>query len=101
MIGRWRVEVRPGAARAEDVFLHVVEVGDRNLASMTTSELIESDGSAGVRIHAGPATWEVTFRTRGELGGRIRMEADGTRIDERLASEVEPQQGILPLRAGR
>jgi len=101
MMGQWRAEVRPGAACAEDLFLHVIEVGDRTLAAMGPLDLLESDGSPGVRIRAGSATWEVTFATKGDLGGHIRFQEGGVTIDEPLRNVVEPQRGILVAEAAR
>ena len=95
MMGQWRVEVTPGAARAEDVFLHVIQVGDQQLESMDDVELVETDRTAGVRLTSGDRTWEVAFNTTGELGGRIKRSGAGTPIDTRLTNTVEPQTGIM------
>ena len=34
MMQQWRVEVTPGSPRRDDLFLHVIEVGDQKLAAM-------------------------------------------------------------------
>jgi hypothetical protein len=96
MMGQWRVEVSPGAPRTEDVFLHVIQVGDQSLAAMDPAELIEADGSVGARVAAGDRVWEVTFRTQGDLGGHLKLtEAGRIGVDADLATSVQPQVGIL------
>jgi heparin/heparan-sulfate lyase len=76
MMGQWRVEVSPGAARTEDLFLHVIQVGDQTLAAMDQADLIETDGAVGARLTAGNRTYEVTFAIQGDLdfgtGGSLR-----------------------------
>ena len=94
MMGRWRVEVTPGEARADDVFLHVIQVGDRELESMDDLELIEAEGSCGVRLKTAEETWEVAFRSQGDLGGRIKRTGQSPTIDAELSTAVTPQTGI-------
>lgn len=95
MMGHWRVEVSPGAPRRDDVFLHVIQVGDQSLATMDSAELIQRAGVAGVRLSIGGRTSEVTFNTRGDLGGHIKLSGDGQQLDTDLTTEVTPQVGIL------
>lgn len=95
MMGQWRVEVSPGAERTEDVFLHVIQVGDQALDGMDATELIEGEGIAGVRVRIGERIWEVTFATTGNLAGHIRLIGGGQPLDRPLATEVTPQVGIL------
>ncbi|MDH7568390.1 MAG: heparinase II/III family protein [Armatimonadota bacterium] len=97
MMGQWRVAVSPGAPRQEDVFLHVIQVGGQDVAQMNPVEVIEADGIAGARLQRGAETWEVTFRTRGELGGRIRCVGGARPLDAALSTTVTPQVGILAL----
>ena len=42
MMGQWRVEVSPRRAQTDDVFLHVIQVGDNKLQAMENAELIEA-----------------------------------------------------------
>lgn len=118
MMGQWRVEVSPGSERAEDLFLHVIEVGDTEGAQMLPPdfpadvpagalpgvaelELLEADGAAGVRLVVGGVTWEVSFATAGELAGQIRRSGGGlAEIDRPLADAVQPQAGITALADG-
>ena len=94
-MGQWRVEVTPAEPRREEVFLHVIQVGDRQLAAMDPTVLIEEEGRCGVRLVAGGGTWEVVFHATGEIGGRIRRSGAAATIDRPLASTVEPQSGLM------
>jgi len=71
MMGQWRVEVSPGTARKEDSFLHVIQVGDRQLAQMDDVELVEVGTWRGVRWTSGGRTVAITFDTAGELKMRL------------------------------
>ena len=95
MMGQWRVEVSPGEPRAEDLFLHVIQVGDQRLDTMDEVELIQADGTCGARLAVGDRTWEVTFHTTGELGGHVKRTGPGDPLDRDLTAEVEPQSGIM------
>ncbi len=95
MIGQWRVEVTPARPRKEDLFLHVIQVGQKDLASMDRSELLDEKESCGVRLVTASGTWEVTFHTTGELGGHIRRTETRRLLDADLATAARPQKGIL------
>jgi heparin/heparan-sulfate lyase len=96
MMGQWRVEVSPGSPRTEDLFLHVIQVGDQSLEAMGNAELLQTPDSAGVRLAADGATWEVVFNAQGDVGGHIRLtERDQQVLDADLSTEVQPQVGIL------
>jgi hypothetical protein len=95
MMGQWRVEVSPGSPRQEDLFLHVIQVGDQTLDRMDPAEPIRTADAAGVRLKIGERTWEVTFHTHGELGGHLRLSGGDPPIDRPLATTVTPQVGIL------
>ena len=67
MMGQWRVEVAPGAARKDDYFLHVIQVGDQQLAQMVDVQPIEDGTSLGVRITCAGQPVTITFATTGDL----------------------------------
>jgi hypothetical protein len=48
--GAWRIEVSPAVASREDVFLHVLEIGDRGDARALRTAGIEGHGLAGAAI---------------------------------------------------
>ena len=95
MMGQWRVEVTPAEPRKDDLFLHVIQIGDRQLADMDRTSLIEEDSRRGVRVISGDDTWEVMFNVTGELGGRVRRSGPSGPFDRLLATDVQPQSGIL------
>ncbi|MBN2451381.1 MAG: heparinase II/III family protein, partial [Lentisphaeria bacterium] len=95
-IGRWRLEVTPATPRREDVFLHVIQVGDRMLAEMDAVEPVKGEGTIGCRIRSGDVVWTVAFAPDGPLAGQIRREGGAAvPIDRPLAQSVEPQAGIV------
>ncbi|MBN2307784.1 MAG: heparinase II/III family protein [Candidatus Hydrogenedentes bacterium] len=94
MMGQWRVEVSPGAARKADVFLHVIQAGDSSLDGMVDTEMIETEDACGVRMTLESGDWAVTFSTRGDLGGHVVHSGGGTPIDTALATSVLAQRGI-------
>ncbi len=95
LMGQWRVEVTPGAPRKSDVFLHVIQAGERQLESMVKTELLETDDTCGVRLTADGRMWEVTFNSQGELGGHIKRSGGPRRdINLRLSTSVQEQAGI-------
>ena len=91
VMGRWRMEIEPAAPRTQDVFLHVIQVGDRNLGKMDEVDPIEGQGRSGVRIRTGGDVWEVSFNREGALGGRVRRQGDAPRIDRQLSQTVQRQ----------
>ncbi len=95
MMGQWRVEVTPGSARAEDLFLHVIQVGDQSLEEMDPVCLIREDGRVGARIVTDGRTVEALFDTSGPLGGHLRIGGEGPAVDRELTGQVTPQVGIL------
>ena len=99
MMGQWRVEVTPGAPRNEDCFLHVLQVGDQNVAAMDRVELLRDAVGCGARLTTGGATWEVLFAVRGELAGHVRRTGGPTPVDVQFDATVQPQSGIVD--AGR
>jgi len=95
LMGWGRVEVSAAEPAAEQLFLHVIQVGDQSLAAMDETGLLEAEGAVGARIEAGERTVEVTFATDGDMAGHIRMSA-GERVltDSDLTRQVQPQSGL-------
>jgi hypothetical protein len=82
-------------ARADDVFLHLIQVGDRSLAGMTEAKLLEADGAVGVSFQADDRSVSVLFGAVGGPSGHIRIAARGANLtDKELARSVMPQAGI-------
>ncbi len=95
MMGWGRVEVASTQPSAEQLFLHVIEVGDQSLEQMAPVERIEADGQVGARLTIDGRTVEVTFATEGDLGGHITVSENGQAIIDRdLTTDVLPQEGL-------
>ncbi len=96
LFGNWRMEVSPGSERQDDVFLHVIQVGDRSLAKRMSVELVESSEHAGARFVVEGRTVEAVFSTRDKPAGHIRISQNGRRlIDRDLAESVQAQRGLV------
>jgi len=65
LLPQWRVEVRPGQATCEDLFLHVLSTAGPANASLAREG--DSVGAAG----SSPITWQVLLRPEG--GGVVRL----------------------------
>jgi hypothetical protein len=90
MMGRWRVEVSPGAPRTADVFLHLIQVGDQSVQTMTSSPVTDDADDAEVTFDATDRTVTLRFAKTGAVGGHITITRDGqTVVDRDLTEEVE------------
>jgi len=94
LMGQWRVEVTPGRTSKSDVFLHVIQVGDRQLKAMGETRLLKIGNKCGVRLTTNDMTWDIRFNSTGELGGYIKRSGGSRRIDTKLATTVQEQSGI-------
>ena len=94
MMGQWRVEVSPAQARREDRFLHVLQVGAKDLAEPTPVRLITSGPNVGASVTTSSGVWDVLFATDGDLRGHIRHRDTTRNIDRELTTHVTPQTGI-------
>ncbi len=98
LMGRWRIEVSPGAARTDDIFLHLIEVGDQTLGRMVDATLEQTDDAVAVTFTHGAGTVTLRLNTTGDIGGSIRIETpEGTVVDRPLTNDVMPQQGIASM----
>jgi len=98
LLGNWRLEVSPGVPRTDDIFLHLIQVGDKSLATMVPAELIEEDGVVGVRFHFGEKSATITFAAQGEAVGHIKITSgEEILIDQDLTRNITPQVGLTGL----
>ncbi len=89
-IGWWRVEVEPQTRENDDLFLHVLQAADANVAQMVPVERVEEGGRVGARVLAGRRTFVVLFNKSGPVGGRIAIVEGGrTLLDRPLAQNVQ------------
>jgi len=95
LMGRWRVEVRPGAARQEDLFLHLIEVGGTGLATMTPSPVREDGDTVELSFEAGARQVTLRFAARGPVGGAVRIRrGECILVDRSLTDKVATQSGF-------
>lgn len=96
LYGRWRMEISPAEQEREAVFLHLLQVGDRSLRRMTSSELITTADEIGVNFSAGEKNVTVYFNRAGEAGGRIHISRGWfkTLVSRNFTSSVQPQSGL-------
>lgn len=96
LLGQWRMEISPENTGNEDVFLHLIQVGDRTLDSMTESKLLKSGDMTGVSFKYMQKEYEVKFNTRDKAGGRISVKQNGTElINENFSTQVKSQKGLF------
>lgn len=94
-MGRWRVEVKPGAPRTEDVFLHLIQASDQTMAKMVESRVSETGGQIELSFTAGVRTYTVGLNKTGDIGGHLRiMESGKVLFDQDLTRDVQPQTGL-------
>ena len=95
LMGRWRVEVSPRAARTDDVFLHLIQVGDQTLERMDDATVTQTADTAALTFTHEGKTVTLSFNTTGGIGGTIRIEtAGGATIDRPLTQDVMHQEGL-------
>ncbi len=95
LMGRWRLEVRPGAARAEDVFLHVLQASDQTVEAMEPAQVRREGGSAILSFQAHTAQVTLTLPATGPIGGHIKIVSAGKTLAEaELAQKVQEQVGL-------
>lgn len=99
LMGRWRLEVRPGAARAEDVFLHLLQVGNHGLTAMSAATVRQDGPQAVLTFATAAGQVTVALPTSGPVGGHLRLERAGAVVvDRELTREVTPQAGLAIVR---
>ncbi len=95
LMGRWRMQVRPGAARTGDVFLHLIQVGDQELAAMGRAEAAVEGDTARLSFEAGDRVVSLNLNITGPIGGHIQIIREGgVMVDRPLTAEVMPQQWL-------
>lgn len=73
LVGQWRMEVTPGIARAEDVFMHIIQVGDESLTSLPATETFETNSEIGAEFIYGGKTWRLAFDRSADYGCNIEV----------------------------
>jgi heparin/heparan-sulfate lyase len=95
LFGQWRIEVGPDKPDTDDIFLHLMQVGDSSLQSMDNSTPVELEDMVGVRFVHEKRDYEVIFSISDNTGGRISIHQNGQKIlEEELSDKVKPQEGL-------
>ncbi|NUQ62146.1 MAG: HEAT repeat domain-containing protein [Pirellulales bacterium] len=94
-MGRWRVEVKPAMARADDVFLHLIQVSGLTDEKMVASQVREQSGRIELTFTFQARTSTIALNTTGDIGGHIRIAEGNTLVTDRdLSREIMPQSGL-------
>jgi len=95
LAGRWRMEVKPRNPRKEDVFLHLIQVGDQTLQEMSETQVASDEAEVTVTFDALNKRVTLSFATVGAVGGHIRIQQGAeVLVDRDLTHEVMPQAGL-------
>ena len=95
LMGRWRMEVRPNTPREEDLFLHVLQVGDQTLSAMVDIHLNILPNAVEVSWDIGEKKIRLQFATQGDVAGHISIHQNGRTILNRpFINHVMPQTGL-------
>jgi heparin/heparan-sulfate lyase len=98
-VGRWRVEVKPGAARTRDLFLHLIQVSDQTAETMVESLLSDKRDQIELAFTSAARTFTIVVNKTGDVGGHIRInEGEKVLVDRALTREVMPQSGLARVR---
>ena len=73
-MGRWRVEVKPGHARRDDCFLHMIQASDQETVKLVPSQLHETAQRLEVTFTVNNRVYTISFKKSGEIGCRLRVE---------------------------
>ena len=96
LLGQWRIEVTTVEENKQNLFLHLIQAGDRNLGTMVESELVKDGDRVGVRFSDGSKEWTVLFGTDGDASGHVTIRQGGsTIVDRELTQKVAQQKGLF------
>ena len=95
LMGRWRMEVRPGTARKEDHFLHLIHAGDGSLRAMSEADVTVTGANVELSFSGTDVDVFVSFAARGDIGGHVTCVRNGEPVvDKELALNVQAQAGL-------
>ena len=72
LLGQWRVEVKPGAARTDDMFLHMIQVGDTKLAALPETTLSETEDALALSFNYGGKDYNLSFNKKSTYGCTVK-----------------------------
>jgi hypothetical protein len=89
--GAWRIEVSPKAAAAEDLFLHVMQVTDRQSSARRPVRPIEADGRVGCLLEGPEVSWVVLLRRDSQRSGEpVHVTVPGEHPGRILVTDLSP-----------
>lgn len=95
-LGQWRVEVTPKTPSRRNNFLHLIQVGDKELHDMVSSRPVITDHAEGVELDYDGKTFKVMFSKEGDIGGDIHISRKGTTIrQQKFTTAVTSQKSIF------
>jgi hypothetical protein len=95
LLGQWRIEVSPEKFNNEDIFLHLLQVGDNTLTSMVSSKSIRTEDHAGLRFAFQDKEFEILFALKNAAAGKISIFKSGQKVlEENFTDKVKPQKGL-------
>jgi len=92
LFGQWRIEVTPGISNKDDIFLHLLQVGDSTLQAMVNSIPLKTENMVGVRFVHDEKEFEIMFSVKDKVGGEISISQNGQKIlEEPFSDKVKLQ----------
>ena len=73
LVGQWRVEVKPGTERENDMFMHIIQVGDESLKSLPKTKTFEDAETVGVEFKYAGKKYRITFDRNASYGCDIKV----------------------------
>ena len=73
MVGQWRMEIKPGSSRKDDVFMHIIQVGDENLASLPATSVFETSSEIGTEFTYSGKSYRIAFDKTKNYGCNIEI----------------------------
>jgi len=99
--GAWRIELSPKAAAADDLFLNVMQVTDRDRAQRWPVRRIETADRVGCVIEGPEAAWVVLLRRdAARSADPLKLTLPELRLSRVLVANLEPGRWVARSQAG-
>jgi hypothetical protein len=86
--GSWRIEVSPSQPSEEDLFLHVLEIGNIGTTGNKQVKLVDGVNMTGAAFEGGPV---VLFRSSGHAIDQAEVSLPGLACDSLLLTGLHPE----------
>jgi len=91
--GAWRIELSPKAGAAEDLFLNVLQVTDRQSLVRWPVRAIDAGERVGCLVEGPDASWAVLMRRDNQRSAEpVKFTVPGDRTSHMLVSDLSPGQ---------